>query len=48
MGDGQPTGIRLSEVHAGRELESLQCGKFDSAANIEVEDWGMSGKRSAI
>ena len=48
---GQPTGIRLSEVHVGRECDILnvpRVGNLTQLPSWKVEDQGMSGKRSAV
>ena len=45
----QPTGIRLSEVHVGRECDILnipRVGNLTQLPSWKVEDQGMSGKRS--
>ena len=48
---GQPTGIRLSEVHVGREFDILnipRVGNLTQPPSCKVEDQGMSDERSAI
>ena len=48
---GQPTGIRLSEAHVGREFDILnvpRVGNWTQLPSWRVEDLGMSDKRSAI
>ena len=53
-GGGQPTEIRLSEVHVGREFDILnvsRVGNLTQPPSWKVEDQGMSDKtdkRSAI
>ena len=50
-GGFQPTGIRLSEVHVGREFDILnvpRVGNLTQLPSWKVEDQGMSDKRSAV
>ena len=46
-----PTGIRLSEVHVGREFDILnvpRVGNLTQPPSWKMEDQGMSDKKSAI
>ena len=48
---GQPTGIRLSEVHMGREFDILNVPRVENLTqplSWKVEDQGMSDEKSAI
>ena len=49
-GEGQPTGIRISEAHVGKEfdLNVPRVGNLTQPPSWKVEDLGISDKRSAI
>ena len=50
-GSGQPTGIRISEAHVGREFDILnvpRVGNLTQPPSWKMEDQGMSDKKSVI